>query len=276
MVRGWCQKHYQRLRKHGDPDYLARDHVQPDCSIGDCPEPTVARGWCSKHYQHWRKYGDPLAPKSSPMRNGSKPSLFVAIGQRFGRWVVMGPEARTPSGHRGAPVKCSCPLGIEKIATLDSLFSGKSLSCGCLQREQTAQRNQGVTGEDHPAFKHGLTDHPLFNAWKGMLRRCDNPASKDWPNYGGRGITVCDAWHDPAVFVSWVDEHLGPRPDGMSLDRWPDNDGNYEPGNIRWATAKQQNWNRRKQRRRRWHCVCGNRNPMRAKFCFECGVPLTR
>ncbi len=83
-----------------------------------------------------------------------------------------------------------------------------------------------------------------------MLSRCENPADKDWLNYGGRGITVCGAWHDPAAFTAWINENLGPRPAGMTLDR-QDNNGNYVPGNMRWATILQQNRNKRTVRQRR-------------------------
>jgi hypothetical protein len=242
---GWCEKHYQRLRKYGDPDHITRDmNSDAECSIGDCPEPTVARGWCSKHWQRWRKYGDPLGgPAASPMKGGSRPTRFVTVGQRFGRWVVTGPEVRISHISRGAPVKCSCPRGTEKVVSFGDLFGGKSLSCGCLRGELVGQRSQGITGEDHPAFKHGLTNHPLFDTWRKVVRRCENPADKGWRHYGGRGITLFDPWHDPAVFLSWIDEHLGPRPDGMTLDR-TDPDGNYEPGNVRWATALTQRHNR--------------------------------
>jgi hypothetical protein len=78
-----------------------------------------------------------------------------------------------------------------------------------------------------------------------MLQRCENPASKDWHNYGGRGIGVCDAWHDVTAFISWMEENLGPRPEGMSIDRI-NNNGNYEPGNVRWATRSQQVRNSRR------------------------------
>lgn len=197
---------------------------------------------------------------------------FVTVGQRFGRWVVTAPEVvaqrteRNPRGHRAAPVKCSCPRGTEKIVNFSDLFGGRSLSCGCLRGEQVAQRNR----EANPAITHGLTSHPLFDTWRKMLLRCENPADKSWPDYGGRGITVWGDWHDPRKFVAWIEANLGTRPPGMTLDRI-DNDGGYEPGNVRWATAFQQRHNRRPLRL----CPCGNINPATAKFCFECGGALS-
>lgn len=77
-----------------------------------------------------------------------------------------------------------------------------------------------------------------------MLDRCENPDRDSYHSYGGRGITVCDRWHDMRLFVTDIDQLLGPRPAGHSLDRI-DNNGNYEPGNVRWATPPEQRYNSR-------------------------------
>jgi hypothetical protein len=90
---------------------------------------------------------------------------------------------------------------------------------------------------------HGLSDHPLYGTWRIMRRRCENPRVKDYPRYGGRGIAVCAEWQDVTAFITWIEANIGPRPAGHTLDRI-DNDGNYEPGNVRWATAKEQSANR--------------------------------
>jgi hypothetical protein len=79
-----------------------------------------------------------------------------------------------------------------------------------------------------------------------MLRRCEDPGNHKYPRYGARGIEVCDRWHDVRQFVEDIERDLGPRPVGCTLDR-KDNDGNYEPGNVQWATARQQAGNKPKK-----------------------------
>jgi len=92
------------------------------------------------------------------------------------------------------------------------------------------------------------THHPEYNRWQNMLKRCQKSWHPKFPEYGGRGISVCEAWHDFEVFLADL-EVLGPCPDGHSLDRI-DNSGNYEPGNVRWSSAAEQNHNKRPYRAR--------------------------
>lgn len=83
-----------------------------------------------------------------------------------------------------------------------------------------------------------------FRAWVSMRTRCENPKVRDYIYYGGRGVIVCERWH---TFTNFLID-MGEAPPGKSLDRWPDKDGNYEPGNCRWATPAEQTENRRKRK----------------------------
>lgn len=167
------------------------------------------------------------------------PSVFVSAGDRFGRGVVIDPDVTRK--RRGAMLRCDC--GNEYWSDLSALTAGRTQSCGCLRHEV---HTAGQTGPGNSNFRHGLhwRSCPLYNTWLKMLSRCENPDDKNYPNYGGRGIKVCAAWHDLASFVRDIDHLLGPRPDGRTLDRI-DNNGDYRPGNVRWATAQQQRANQR-------------------------------
>lgn len=89
------------------------------------------------------------------------------------------------------------------------------------------------------------TSNAMYQTWVGMLGRCDDPEDPQYQGYGGRGIKVHGPWHDFRTFRDEVTALIGHRPPGQQLDRFPDNDGNYEPGNVRWATRKQQMRNTR-------------------------------
>jgi hypothetical protein len=100
-----------------------------------------------------------------------------------------------------------------------------------------------------------------------MLTRCENEKSDAFKNYGARGIKVCERWHDFACFLA----DMGPRPEGTTLDRWPNNDGDYEPGNCRWATWTQQQRNRSNNR----VFVVGGVEACLAAHCERAGVRHT-
>lgn len=97
--------------------------------------------------------------------------------------------------------------------------------------------------------RYGQTSHPLYTTWMGMKQRCSNPRHKAYRYYGGRGIQICDRWLGEHGFANFLAD-MGERPEGHSIDRI-NNDGNYEPGNCRWATATIQGANKRSRQYRR-------------------------
>lgn len=88
---------------------------------------------------------------------------------------------------------------------------------------------------------HGMSHTPTYRSWRAMRSRCEDPSRVNYPKYGGRGVRVCDRWK---IFANFF-EDMGVRPVGTTLDRYPNNDGNYEPGNCRWATPHEQRINQR-------------------------------
>jgi len=158
--------------------------------------------------------------------------ILVSAGMRFGFLTVVR-EAMPRDRNRKFICRCDC--GQERKVHLSALRHGLTTSCGHVRADKARAR-----------YTHGETrggrSTPEYTAWGSMITRCENPNVHNYASYGGRGVRVCSAWRgDFAAFLAHVGRRPSPR---HSIDRI-DNDGNYEPGNVRWATTAQQNRNQR-------------------------------
>ncbi len=154
-----------------------------------------------------------------------RPQLKL-LGRKFGKLTVIGQAQNGPKGHTMWHVLCECGSSL----TLPSTIT-KYRSCGCSR----------ITHRKFVDARHTNPDG-VYYCWVQMITRCENPAATSYKYYGALGITICERWR--RSFADFAAD-MGPRPPGTSLDRYPDNTGNYEPGNVRWATQREQVRNRR-------------------------------
>lgn len=150
-------------------------------------------------------------------------------GQKFGSITII--EYVRTNNQRKSVYKWACECGTIRETTLFNIIKGATVSCGCKNKE------------NHTS--HGMSNDRVYNIWQGVKNRTTNPKSSQWKWYGGRGIAMCEEWLNS--FESFFN-YVGQPPSlKHSIDRYPNNDGHYEPGNVRWATKSEQAFNRRKK-----------------------------
>jgi hypothetical protein len=157
------------------------------------------------------------------------------VGRKFGRLTVR--SLAKPHGKKRRWL-CFCDCSKTSIAFTHDLIRGAHQSCGCLQKERASATST----------THGRTKTREYEAWSRIIARCEDPAHPRFKDYGGRGIRICEQWR--RSFTQFLSD-VGPRPSKKhSIDRI-NNDGHYEPGNVRWSTATEQARNQRRSGRSR-------------------------
>lgn len=160
------------------------------------------------------------------------PKLIDRTGHVYGRLKVISRfDCGPASKGRRTMWSCLCECGSETVSTGHELASGDTTSCGCFQRESTADRHR----------LHGMTRTPTYRSWQAAKERCYNPKNDRYSAYGAKGVTVCDRWR--GSFDAFL-EDMGERPAGLTLDR-RNPLGNYDPDNCRWASNSEQVRNKR-------------------------------
>lgn len=178
-------------------------------------------------------------------------------GEIIGRWKVIAFAGKRGRGQSTWECECQCESKTHRIVTSSTLLNATSQSCGCLSSESSSAR----------FTKHGQHQSAEHRIWRSMRQRCENPNHISFPNYGGRGIVVCDRWSDFAAFLS----AMGPRPSAShQIDR-KDVNGNYEPDNCRWATIAEQHRNTR----RTVMITLNGESMCKLDWCIKLGIPKT-
>lgn len=212
------------------PAMYGRRGTEVEC-VCDCGNTTIR----SRHQLHSNatpSCGCYASIRASRIIREYHPNLRAQLqGRRFGRLVAMEDVGANKDGQRMWLCQCDCGGTITTRAT--QLLRGGVQSCGCL----------ALLVQNATHTKHGKGNTSIYSRWRGMLTRCYNTRNKAYPKYGGRGIKVCERWHDFNNFY----EDVGDPPEGLTLDR-ENVDGDYEPSNVRWADWSTQRRNQRRMK----------------------------
>jgi hypothetical protein len=188
------------------------------------------------------------------------------VGTRFGRLEVI---ERSHNNNKGnSRWVCRCDCGNEVVVLRYQLTSGKTKSCGCINKERITKLGYRMVRHGH---HKGDKPTKLYKTWQGIKSRCLNKNNKNYSQYGARGITISTAWLDFLTFVNDVGE---PPFENAQLDRI-DNNGNYELGNCRWVTAKENAQNRGNVIRAKLQKNCVHLDNDNFLFCPLCGMAFS-
>lgn len=157
------------------------------------------------------------------------------IGMKFGRLTVLSFD-KYKNHHHTWFCQCDCENKTIKSISGRCLLTGNTKSCGCIRREMTINKNT----------IHGLSkNNKLYVLWENIKTRCYNKNQRSYKDYGGRGIVMYEGWiHNAPIFIEYVSNLENCLVEGYSIDRI-NNNGNYEPGNLKWSTTGEQNRNQR-------------------------------
>lgn len=164
------------------------------------------------------------------------------IGKKFGEVTIIDCYWINKNGRHRLYVDYKCECGNIKTTNIEHLIQKHIISCGCFKVERIITKNT-----KHNLYKENKR---IFDVWNNMIQRCENPKNLNYKNYGGRGIKVCDEWHNLKKFIQWANSsgyearNKNDRRNVLSIERINVN-GNYEPSNCKWIPFKEQNKNKR-------------------------------